>query len=186
MGCEPTDCVSLTVCFVQGIIDVCCVYVGGTDLYPTYRAVGDYTEGVTVVYDPSATTYRACLDHFFAKHNPFKNIYVNGERQYTYGVWYHDEKQRIEIEQKVCELENASGQTLTTVVEPLNEDISRRRRKIARAHNGSDSDDGNESDTDLDDDSDNRLTTVYRAEEYHQKYLEKQKKRKAEKKNKSK
>jgi len=112
------------------------VYVGGREAFPTYRSIGDHTEGVTVVFDPAVTTFRACLDHFFASHSPFRSQGCAGaKRQYSFGVWYHDEKQRTEVEQKVAEVEQQAGNTVLTIVEPL--------------------------------------TRVYRAEEYHQKYYEK-------------
>ena len=49
-----------------------CVYVGGHTPYPTYERVSDYTEGVTVLFDPKITSYSECLDHFFDAHTPFR------------------------------------------------------------------------------------------------------------------
>eukprot|EP00656_Telonema_subtile_P004803 TRINITY_DN12196_c0_g1_i7.p1 TRINITY_DN12196_c0_g1~~TRINITY_DN12196_c0_g1_i7.p1 ORF type:complete len:141 (+),score=23.19 TRINITY_DN12196_c0_g1_i7:461-883(+) len=96
-----------------GIIDVVCVYVGGERPYPTYRSIADYTEGVTVLFDPKVTTFRECLDFFFESHSPFRSC---GGGQYASGVWWHDEEQRIEIEKKVSELEAANpGQKVGTI-----------------------------------------------------------------------
>ena len=105
---------------LPGIIDVCCVYVGGKQIFPTYRSIGDHTEGVTIVFDPSVTTYRACLDHFFSSHSPFQSQGCTGaKRQYSFGVWYHNEKQRVEVERKVAEIEQQAGRIVLTIVEPL-------------------------------------------------------------------
>ena len=34
--------------------------------------LSDYTEGVTVLFDPKMTSYSECLDHFFDAHTPFR------------------------------------------------------------------------------------------------------------------
>lgn len=71
------------------MLDVRCVYVGGEVEYPNYEAIGDHTEGVTVVFDASVLTYRQCLDHFFSSVSPYYGC--SDKRQYANGVWWHDE-----------------------------------------------------------------------------------------------
>jgi len=57
--------------------------------YPNYEAIGDHTEGVTVVYDPAVITYQECLDFFFFKISPHSSC--SDSTQYASGVWWHNE-----------------------------------------------------------------------------------------------
>lgn len=93
-----------------------CVYVGGESPYPTYEGVADYTEGVTVLYDPQTTNYRDCLDFFFATQKPFGQCKERG--QYASGVWWHSEEQRAEVQRKVGELEQG-GQGVSAICAPV-------------------------------------------------------------------
>jgi len=98
---------------------VTCVYVGGTTVWPNYQAMGDHTEGVVVYYDPEVLSYKELLDFFFKQHNPWSNC--SSRRQYMSGAWWHNDKQRDALKEKVAALEtNKKGQqTVKTFLGPV-------------------------------------------------------------------
>jgi peptide methionine sulfoxide reductase MsrA len=97
------------------------VYVGGEIEWPTYGMILDYTEGVTVTYDPTRISYDTLLE-FYLSHHDWKRSCDN-HRQYMAGVWWHDEDQRLAIEQKIKALFEDSGETVASFSGPL--DIAR-------------------------------------------------------------
>eukprot|EP00658_Telonema_sp_P-2_P054936 TRINITY_DN43695_c0_g1_i1.p3 TRINITY_DN43695_c0_g1~~TRINITY_DN43695_c0_g1_i1.p3 ORF type:complete len:102 (+),score=24.38 TRINITY_DN43695_c0_g1_i1:299-604(+) len=78
----------------------------------------DYTEGVTVLFDPARTSYEDCLDWFFRQHNPYR---AGGQRgQYAWGVWWHNDEQKVAVERHVAELErDGDGGKVTSICAPL-------------------------------------------------------------------
>jgi len=81
------------------------VYVGGKKEWPTYRSIGDHTEGVMVTYDMQCTSFDELLDYYYAEHDPFGRSWG---RQYMDGVWWHNEEQRAAIALKVAAIEAAA------------------------------------------------------------------------------
>jgi peptide-methionine (S)-S-oxide reductase len=66
-------------------------YAGGRKQNPTYYDLGDHSETVEVVYDPSQTSYERLLTVFWATHNPCAE---HGSRQYMSAVFYHNDAQK--------------------------------------------------------------------------------------------
>jgi peptide-methionine (S)-S-oxide reductase len=82
-------------------------YAGGTTENPTYHNLGDHTETIQIVYDPTRISYEALLDVFWNSHDPTARPL---SRQYASIVFYHDEAQRTAAV-KTKEQEEARRQT---------------------------------------------------------------------------
>jgi len=67
-------------------------YAGGTTRNPTYHNLGDHSESVEVVYDPSRISYEKLLEIFWASHDPASHPW---SRQYMVAIFYHDEGQKL-------------------------------------------------------------------------------------------
>merc|ERR1712178_190003 len=82
-------------------------YTGGTSPNPTYETVcrGDgHTEAIKIEYDPSRTDYKELLDMFW-------KMYRGGSSkpQYKSAIWYHNDKQRQEIEESMQKFAEKTG-----------------------------------------------------------------------------
>jgi peptide-methionine (S)-S-oxide reductase len=128
---------------VEGVLDAISGYMGGHTLNPTYQDIcrGDtgHAEAVQVVFNDEQVSYRELLDLFFDLHNP-TTLNRQGPdfgSQYRSAVFWHDDAQRVTVEQKISEV-NASGKWPDPVV-----------TQLAKA------------------------PEFWRAEEYHQRYFEK-------------
>ena len=66
-------------------------YTGGTKKNPTYHELGDHTESIEVVFDPSIISYEDLLKRFWKSHNPCSKSW---SRQYMSAVFYHNESQK--------------------------------------------------------------------------------------------
>ena len=66
---------------IPGVLDAVCVYVGGKAPWPTYECIHDYTEGVTVVFDPDVLSIEELLEIFLGKvsftHCPSSTQYMS-------------------------------------------------------------------------------------------------------------
>jgi len=67
-------------------------YAGGTTRNPTYHNLGDHTESLEVVYDPSRISYGKLLEIFWSSHDPASRTW---SRQYMAAVFHHDEGQKL-------------------------------------------------------------------------------------------
>lgn len=101
---------------MDGVVRTRVGYAGGTEPDPSYYALGDHTEVVQVEYDPSKLDYSGLLDVFWANHNPFGGA---RKRQYRGVVLVHDETQREAAEASAAALEERTGQSVETAIEPL-------------------------------------------------------------------
>src|SRR5215467_5005413 len=114
---------------LEGVTSVESGYAGGQVENPTYRQVcgGDtgHVEVVRVAFDPAETSFGELLDVFFTVHDPTTlNRQGNdvGE-QYRSVIFYENEEQKREAEEKIAEL-SASGKfrsPVVTAVEPATE-----------------------------------------------------------------
>src|SRR5918997_2526415 len=55
---------------LPGVISTRVGYTGGDVPDATYRNHGTHAEGIEIIFDPSATTYRDLLEFFFQIHDP--------------------------------------------------------------------------------------------------------------------
>jgi peptide-methionine (S)-S-oxide reductase len=126
-----------------GVLDAEVGYTGGSDGETSYREVctgrTGHAEAVRLRFDPDVVSYEALLDLFFSLHNPTT---VNRQgpdigSQYRSAIFWHDESQLFEAENRISELNAANRwpSPVATTLEPV--------------------------------------TAFWRAEEYHQRYLEK-------------
>ena len=63
------------------------MYVGGQKEWPTYQAILDYTEGVTVLFDPDVIAFEDLFNVFLSKTSLTQ---CSTSRQYMSGVWWHN------------------------------------------------------------------------------------------------
>lgn len=66
-------------------------YTGGTKDNPTYHNLGDHTESIEIVYDPTKLSYEALLEVFWSSHNPVRPSW---SRQYMSAIYYHNDTQK--------------------------------------------------------------------------------------------
>ncbi len=129
---EPTTSVFAQGCFwcveeifeaVKGVGEVVSGYSGGTSKNPTYSRVGNgstnHAEAVRVTYDPSIISYEDLLKVYF---NSGDITQVNGQgndkgKQYRSIVFYKSEKEKVQIENYITELETSGKYTNKIAVE---------------------------------------------------------------------
>lgn len=140
--------------FGPKITDVQVGYVGGSVSNPTYRQVCSgstgHAEAVTFRFNPSDVSYSDLLSFFFRVHNPTTLNAQGNDRgsQYRSAIFYHTSEQKELAERMIAEFNTVGSQ--------LNQ-------KLTKAHGG----------------NAKVMTTVedgsqhfWKAEEYHQNYLE--------------
>jgi peptide-methionine (S)-S-oxide reductase len=115
------------------VVETTVGYCGGVQANPTYYSMGDHTESIEIVYDPTVVSYESLLDLFFEGHNPT----VKRKCQYRSAIWYHDEAQRLAAEKRL----SAYGGRAATALEPMSATQFYRaeeyhQKYIAKANNG--------------------------------------------------
>lgn len=112
---------------VKGVISVVSGYSGGLIKNPSYREVCDgntgHAEVVQIKFDPSVINYKQILDIFFHTHDPtsLNRQGADTGTQYRSIIFFHNQKQKTEAEEKISEL-NKSGiysKPIVTFVEQL-------------------------------------------------------------------
>ncbi|WP_254271784.1 peptide-methionine (S)-S-oxide reductase MsrA [Haloarcula marina] len=101
---------------IPGVVRTRVGYAGGTDPDPSYYSLGDHTEVVQVEYDPEELAYEDLLDVFWANHSPFTTPH---KRQYRGVVLAHDDAQREAAVASKAALEERTGKSVQTAIEPL-------------------------------------------------------------------
>ena len=112
---------------LRGVENVQSGYAGGRRPNPTYEQVCTGTTGhaevVQITYDPQQVTYRELLDIFFTIHDPttLNRQGADVGTQYRSAIFYHNDDQKREAEQKIAELEDKKlwDDPIVTQVEPL-------------------------------------------------------------------
>lgn len=100
---------------MEGVVRTRVGYAGGTKPDPTYHSLGDHTEVVQVEYDPTTLSYADLLDVFWANHSPR----ASPKRQYRGVVLVHDDRQREAAERSLAAVEERTGASVATAIEPL-------------------------------------------------------------------
>lgn len=81
---------------------------------PTYHRLGDHTETVEILYDPSEVTYDKLLEVFWASHDPSGRPW---SRQYMSAIFTHGEEQaRLARESKMREEKRRNHSLSTEIV----------------------------------------------------------------------
>jgi len=105
-----------------GVLSTRVGYTGGETPNATYRNHGTHAEGVEIVFDPTATSYRDLLEFFFQVHDPStKNRQGNDiGLSYRSAIYYTTDEQRRVAEDTIADVD-ASGLwpgKVVTEVEP--------------------------------------------------------------------
>ncbi|MFI8215436.1 peptide-methionine (S)-S-oxide reductase MsrA [Streptomyces sp. NPDC085932] len=77
---------------------------------PTYRDHGRHAESIEIVFDPTATDYRAILEYFFQIHDPTTRNRQGNDVGLSYrsAIFYLDDEQRRVAQDTIADVE-ASG-----------------------------------------------------------------------------
>jgi peptide-methionine (S)-S-oxide reductase len=86
---------------------------GGTRDNPTYHAIGDYSEAVEIVYDPSIISYPDLLEIFWKSHDPGARPW---SRQYKSAIFYNSEEQKRLALESMKTLQGGRGKVYTEVL----------------------------------------------------------------------
>lgn len=76
---------------LPGVVYTQVGYTGGTTKNPSYHNLGDHTETVQVVYDPSRISYEELLDVFWRNDNAYSRSW---SRQYMSAIFYYGDTQK--------------------------------------------------------------------------------------------
>jgi peptide methionine sulfoxide reductase msrA/msrB len=99
---------------LEGVVQVISGYSGGIKPNPTYKQVSSgqtkHTEAVQVYYDPNVISYEGLLERLWREMNPTdgKGQFVDRGMQYRPAVFYHNDAQKIAVENSIAKLQ-ASG-----------------------------------------------------------------------------
>ena len=86
---------------LPGVLSTRVGYSGGDVANATYRNHGTHAEAIEIVFDPSATSYRALLEFFFQIHDPTTVDRQDNDRGSSYrsAIYYaSDEQHRIAVD----------------------------------------------------------------------------------------
>jgi len=96
----------------EGVLKATVGYAGGTKEDATYKRIGsgktDHHEAIQIAFDPKRISYRTLLEFFFASIDPSDpgGQFVDRGNQYKTAVFYHDVRQKKDVESYITELKN--------------------------------------------------------------------------------
>jgi peptide-methionine (S)-S-oxide reductase len=107
---------------LPGVISTRVGYTGGDVANATYRNHGTHAEGIEVIFDPSASSYRDLLEFFFQIHDPTTENRQGNDVGLSYrsAIYYTSDEQRRVAEETIADVD-ASGLwpgKVVTEVEP--------------------------------------------------------------------
>lgn len=111
---------------LKGVDSVMPGYAGGTVEKPSYEQVTTgqtgHAEAIQIKFDPAVISFEKLLDVFWATHDPttLNRQGADVGTQYRSAIFYHDQKQRIEAEKSIAELEK-SGKLADPIVTEVTE-----------------------------------------------------------------
>ena len=111
----------------NGIRDTKVGYSGGHKINPTYEEVctgnTDHAEVVKIEYDESIITYDQILNIFFENHDPtqLNRQGVDIGTQYRSSIFYNNENQKFESEQKLNSLQGDYNNNIVTEIKKATE-----------------------------------------------------------------
>ena len=108
-----------------GVISTRVGYTGGDVPNATYRNHGTHAEGIEVIFDPTATSFREQLEWFFQIHDPTTMNRQGNDRGMSYrsAIYYVDDIQKQVALETIADVE-ASGLwpgKVVTEVEPVSD-----------------------------------------------------------------
>lgn len=108
---------------LPGVLSTRVGYTGGDVPNATYRNHGTHAEGIEIVFDNTATSYRKILEFFFQIHDPSTENSQGNDRGLSYrsAIYYVDEAQREMALNTIIDVDASSlwpGKVVTEV-EPV-------------------------------------------------------------------
>ncbi|QFU84013.1 peptide-methionine (S)-S-oxide reductase MsrA [Natronorubrum aibiense] len=103
---------------MDGVVRTRVGYAGGMTSAPTYHSLGDHTEVVQVVYDPTVVSYDELLEVCWAIHDWGSPAH---KRQYRGVVLTHTERQHEAATRQRTALEERAGRSVETMIERLDQ-----------------------------------------------------------------
>lgn len=93
-----------------GVVSTRVGYTGGDVENATYRNHGTHAEGIEIVYDPDATSFRRMLEFFFQIHDPTTRNRQGNDVGLSYrsAIFYLDDEQKRVADETIADV-NASG-----------------------------------------------------------------------------
>ena len=103
-----------------GIVSTRVGYTGGDVPNATYRNHGTHAEGIEIIFDPAATSYRNILEYFFQIHDPTTKDRQGNDRGLSYrsGIYYVDDEQKRVAEETIADVDASGlwpGSAVTTI-----------------------------------------------------------------------
>jgi peptide-methionine (S)-S-oxide reductase len=95
---------------LPGVISTRVGYTGGDVPNATYRNHGNHAEGIEIVFDPSATSFRDLLEFFFQIHDPTTVDRQGNDRGESYrsAIYYTTDEQKLVAQDTIADVD-ASG-----------------------------------------------------------------------------
>jgi peptide-methionine (S)-S-oxide reductase len=95
---------------LPGVISTRVGYTGGDVANATYRNHGTHAEGIEIVFDPSATSFRDLLEFFFQIHDPTTLNRQGNDMGLSYrsAIYYTSDEQKAIAQDTIADVD-ASG-----------------------------------------------------------------------------
>jgi len=95
---------------LPGVLSTRVGYTGGDVPNATYRNHGSHAEGIEIVFDPQATSYRDILEFFFQIHDPSTRNRQGNDMGMSYrsAIYYTSDEQRMTANDTIADVD-ASG-----------------------------------------------------------------------------
>ena len=95
---------------LPGVVSTRVGYTGGDVANATYRNHGTHAEGIEIIFDPAATSFRALLEFFFQIHDPSTPNRQGNDQGASYrsAIYYTSEAQKLVAEDTIADVD-ASG-----------------------------------------------------------------------------
>ena len=105
---------------LPGVVRTRVGYTGGDVANATYRNHGSHAEGIEIVFDPQAISYRRLLEFFFQIHDPTTVDRQGNDRGASYrsAIYFTDEAQRRTALDTIADVEASGlwpGKAVTTI-----------------------------------------------------------------------
>jgi peptide-methionine (S)-S-oxide reductase len=95
---------------LPGVVATRVAYTGGDVANATYRNHGTHAEGIEIIFDPKATSFRDLLEFFFQIHDPTTRYRQGNDvgASYRSAIFYENDEQKHIADDTIADV-NASG-----------------------------------------------------------------------------
>ena len=118
-------CIEAVIQRLKGVEKVVSGYTGGKTKDPTYKDIcsgsTEHVEVVQVTFNPDELTYEDLIKIFMTSHDPTTVNRQGADRgtQYRSAIFYHNEAQKVVLDQVVEELKESFSDPIVTEIAPL-------------------------------------------------------------------